>query len=143
MHLSAIGQIAEKFWVEIPKHCKDTYIDTYTIMPNHIHGIVVIECSECRDVAYNVSTNLNQSDTSRAASEISPKAGTLSVILRSYKSAVTKWCRMNGYPEFAWQQRFYEHIIRADGSLDRIREYIINNPVKWEHDKNNPVNLWF
>ncbi|MBW4597342.1 MAG: transposase [Brasilonema angustatum HA4187-MV1] len=142
MHLSTIGQIAEKFWVEIPKHCQDTYIDTYVIMPNHMHGIVVIERSECRTFGCNVSTNFNQSDISKAASEISPKAGTLSVILRSYKSAVTKWCRMNGYPEFAWQQRFYEHIIRADGSLDQIREYILYNSVKWEHDKNNPANLW-
>jgi putative transposase len=75
-------------------------------------------------------------------SQISPKPGSLSAIARSYKSAVTRWCRENGFEDFAWQSLFYEHIIRADGSLDRIREYIINNPAKWEHDKKNSANLW-
>ncbi|MEH2432992.1 MAG: hypothetical protein V7K25_01825 [Nostoc sp.] len=72
-------------------------------------------------------------------SEISPKPCSLSAIARSYKSAVTRWYRENSYEDFAWQPRFYDHIIRADVSLDRIREYIINNPIKW--DKNNPTNL--
>jgi len=49
---------------------------------------------------------------------------------------------MNNYSSFSWQPRFYDHIIRADGSLDRIRDYIINNPAKWENDKDNPANLW-
>jgi REP element-mobilizing transposase RayT len=75
-------------------------------------------------------------------SNISPKPGSLGAIARSYKSVVTRWCRENGHNHFAWQSRFYDHIIRADGSLDRIREYIINNPTKWEEDKNNPANLW-
>jgi REP element-mobilizing transposase RayT len=49
---------------------------------------------------------------------------------------------MNGYPNFAWQQRFFDKIIRADGSVDKIREYIINNPLKWDYDKNNSSGLW-
>ena len=64
-------------------------------------------------------------------SELSPKSGSLSVIIRSYKAAVTRWCRQNNYDNFAGQPRFYEHIIRNNGSLDIIREYIINNPIKW------------
>nr|WP_241994242.1 transposase [Chroococcidiopsis cubana] len=73
---------------------------------------------------------------------ISPKSGSLSAILRSYKSAVTQWCRKNGDDNFTWQPRFYDRIIRADGSLDKIREYIVNNPTKWKEDKNNPSSLW-
>jgi REP element-mobilizing transposase RayT len=73
---------------------------------------------------------------------MSPKAGSLSVIIRSYKATVTRWCNMNGYPNFAWQQRFFDKIIRADGSVDHIREYIINNPLKWDYDKNNSSGLW-
>ena len=75
-------------------------------------------------------------------SMISPKSGSLSAILRSYKSAVTQWCRKNGYDDFTWQPRFYDRIIRADGSLNKIREYIVNNPTKWEKNKNNSSNLW-
>jgi putative transposase len=155
VHLSEIGKIAAKFWAEIPQHSQHTYIDAYVIMPNHVHGIIVIdnpECRdvvidnpECRDVACNVSTlgdDFDDTDVYRNLSKISPKAGSLSVVIRSYKSAVTRWCNMNGYPNFAWQQRFFDHIIRADGSLDKIREYIINNPRKWEYDKNNSAQLW-
>jgi putative transposase len=61
--------------------------------------------------------------------------------MRSYKAAVTRWCRQHKFNNFAWQPRFYDHIIRNDGSLDKIRKYIINNPMKWEDDKNNPINL--
>jgi len=66
----------------------------------------------------------------------------LNPIIRSYKAAVSQWCKRNNYSSFSWQPRFYDHIIRADGSLDRIRDYIINNPAKWENDKDNPANLW-
>ena len=75
-------------------------------------------------------------------SEISPKTGSLGSIIRSYKAAVTRWCRQHEFNNCAWQPRFYDHIIRNDGSLAKIREYIINNPMKWEDDKNNPINLW-
>ncbi|MBE9036745.1 transposase [aff. Roholtiella sp. LEGE 12411] len=146
MRLSAIGETAQQFWSDIPNHFDYIYIDVYVIMPNHVHGIIVIdrpqnvETSQC-----NVSTkrdalcNITQR---QFMFNISPKAGSLGAIARSYKSAVTRWCRKNGFEDFGWQDRFYEHIIRADGSLDRIREYIINNPTKWNKDKNNTANLW-
>ncbi|MHC5596242.1 MAG: transposase [Nostoc sp.] len=151
--LSEIGEIAQKCWVEIPNHFEYTQIDTHVIMPNHVHGIVIIDKPLSQNVETlhcNVSTQRDriQQDTlcdvtqRQFMSEISPKAGSLSAIARSYKSAVTRWCRENGFENFAWQPRFYEHIIRADGSLDRIREYIINNPAKWQEEKNNSANLW-
>lgn len=139
MQLSAIGEIVNEFWLEIPQHSRYTYLDEYIIMPNHIHGIIAIDNPDnpCRDVAYYVSTPNN--DLSQIMSELSPKSGSLSTIIRSYKSSVTRWCKQNNYDNFAWQPRFYEHIIRNDGSLDNIREYIINNPAKWSEDKNNPI----
>ena len=158
VHLSEIGKIAKKFWVEIPQHSQHTYIDAYVIMPNHVHGIIIIdnpECREiseskdvtqCRDVPWNVSTtsgdDFDDTDVYRNLSKISPKAGSLSVVIRSYKAAVTRWCNMNGYSNFAWQQRFFDKIIRADGSVDKIREYMINNPLKWEYENNNSSGLW-
>ena len=69
-------------------------------------------------------------------SQLSPKSGTLSVIVRSYKSSVTRWCRQNGNDIFQWQSRFYENIIRDEQSLNNIRRYIINNPAKWSEDRN-------
>jgi REP element-mobilizing transposase RayT len=75
-------------------------------------------------------------------SYLAPKAGSLSVIIRSYKVAVTRWCRKNGYDNFAWQPRFYYHFIRDEQLLDQIREFIVNNPAKWDEDQDNLANLW-
>lgn len=65
---------------------------------------------------------------------ISPKPNTVSTIIRSYKSAVTRYCNQLGL-QFAWQSRFHDHIIRNDESFDRISEYIKNNPANWKEDK--------
>jgi REP element-mobilizing transposase RayT len=78
----------------------------------------------------------------RMMSEISPKTGSLGAIVRSYKSAVTRQCHQNNFDNFAWQPPFYKHIIRADGLLNRIRQYIINNPAKRTKNKENSANLW-
>ncbi|MDJ0735199.1 MAG: transposase [Nostocaceae cyanobacterium] len=190
VQLSAIGEIAQKFWADIPKHFHYTYIDAYVIMPNHVHGIVIIDRPadvvkihdngnvETRhmnvDTQYmnidtrhmnvetrhinietrhmNVETRYMNVETRNFASLQQPtdesnkfgplKPGSLQAIIHAYKSAVTRWCRQNGHDNFRWQPRFYEHIIRADESLDRIRQYIADNPAKWELDKDNPANLW-
>jgi REP element-mobilizing transposase RayT len=141
VQLTPIGEIAQKFFVEIPNYSKHIYIDAYVVMPNHVHGIVVID--KPTDIAVlrhkNREVDITQNEF---MSQISPKAGSLSTIIRSYKSAVTRWCRRNQHEYFAWQERFYESIIRADDSIDKIRQYIINNPAKWEQNKNNPPDLW-
>jgi putative transposase len=152
IHLSAIGKTAQQFWQDIPNHFLYTNIDSYTIMPNHIHGIIVIdrpqnpsnhvETLQCVETLHcNVSTK-HQLSKREFMSAISPNLGSLGAIVRSYKSAVTRWCRQNNCDHFSWQSRFYEHIIRADGSLDGVRQYIVENPAKWELDKENPANLW-
>jgi REP element-mobilizing transposase RayT len=140
MQLSSVGKIAQKFWLEIPQHSKYTYLDEYIIMPNHVHGIIAIDNpnNPCRDVACYVSTPNDDDDLSQIMSQLSPKSGSLSTIIRSYKSSVTRWCKQNNYNNFTWQPRFYEHIIRNNESLDNTRKYIINNPLKWSKDKNNP-----
>ena len=70
--------------------------------------------------------------------DLSPKRGTLSVIVRTYKGAVTRWCRQNGHADFAWQPRFYDHIIRDARALRNIRRYIAENPMRWHLDRLNP-----
>lgn len=59
---------------------------------------------------------------------------------KRYKIGVTKWCRQNDFAKFAWQKSFYDHIIRNEESLNKIREYIIYNPAKWPEDRNNIEN---
>ncbi len=172
MQLSAVGKIAQQFWAEIPNHFTHTYIDAYVIMPNHIHGIVVIDRPPTSSIIASTTTNVEtrnfaslhhheqnivshhhernsgyeqqlDTQTTDRTNKFAPlKPGSLQAIIHAYKSAVTRWCRKNGFDNFGWQPRFYDHIIRADGSLERIAQYIINNPAKWAEDREKPPNLW-
>ena len=133
MILSDSGKIAHAIWHEIPKHFLHVTLDAFVVMPDHIHGIIIID-SVCRDVACNVPTNgpnVSTNANENPMSTISPKPGSLSTIIRSYKSAVTRECNSNNLP-FSWQVRFYDHIIRDEISMERIRKYIYINPLRWE-----------
>jgi REP element-mobilizing transposase RayT len=157
MYPSEIGIQAELMWNEIPQHFPTAELGTFVVMPNHIHGIIgidnikkcdfggVVACNDRTilpidrgDVACNVPT-MPHPDTTPAKNEhmasISPKQGTLSVMLRSYKSAVTKWCNENHISNFAWQSRFHDHVIRNQEEFDRIENYILNNVANWNSDK--------
>ena len=133
MKLSQVGRIAQKHWQEIPNHFNHVYIDAYVIMPNHLHGIIIID---------RPTQKLNLSSQPTDTNKFAPlKSGSLSAVIQAYKASVTRWCRKNDDDIFRWQSRFYEHIIRNARSLENIRTYIINNPVKWSEDRNNPVNI--
>jgi putative transposase len=121
MRLSPEGIIAQQCWKQIPRHFENAELDEFVIMPNHIHGIIILN-DHGRDVQLNVPTRL------------SPKKGSLSVIMRTYKAAVTTECRRKGLSDFRWQSRFYEHIIRSDKDLDKIRDYISGNVLQWIFD---------
>ena len=122
MELSKIGLIAHKYWNEIPKHFDNVILDEMVIMPDHLHGIVVVNNNNnnlrCRGVACNAPTG------------ISPKPKSLPTIIRSFKSAVSNLSHKNQIPHFQWQRNYYEHIIRNENELNRIRQYIRNNPLK-------------
>ncbi len=150
VRLSPLGKIAEKFWLEIPQHFDFVEIDSFIIMPNHVHGIFIIKKNQfnphdvenlhARSLPKRSLPEISEDDLSKIMSDISPKKGSLSSVIRSYKSAVTRWSKLNNYDSFKWQSRFYEHIIRDEESLNNIREYILNNPIKWEEDENYRIN---
>lgn len=138
MILSDIGRITHQCWQEIPTHFPFTRIDAFVVMPNHIHGIIVI------DKPFNVETqNLAslrqnaslQNITESPKNQFGPQSKNLASIVRGCKIGVKKWATMNNIP-FQWQSRFHEHIIRNEPELNKIREYIINNPLNWETDEN-------
>lgn len=134
MKLSQVGKTAQKNWQEIPNHFNNVYIDAYVIMPNHLHGIIIIDRP-------TEKLNLMMQSTDKSNKFAPLKPGSLSAIIQAYKASVTRWCRKNDDNIFCWQSRFYEHIIRNDNSLENIRNYIVNNPLKWAEDKNNPMNI--
>ena len=121
-------------------------------MPNHLHGIIIIDAADysyknkirtgvaCNAPTDNTTDNaptITFNDLINKMSIISPKPGELSTIIRSFKSAASRIIHKNQFYDFAWQRNYYEHIIRNEFELNRIREYIINNPLNWELDRNN------
>lgn len=172
MQVSPVGAIAHVLWHEIKNHAKNVELGEFVVMPNHVHGILILNGNkgianidggdvgdgdvgdgrdvDGRDVACNVPTEtetetetgtetgtesipINHLKNEQMAA-ISPKSNTVSSIIRSYKSAVTKYCNRLGLP-FKWQSRYHDHIIRNDGSFQRISKYIMNNPLNWREDK--------
>lgn len=150
MKLSAIGKIAEKYWLEIPNHFPFVKLDKFVIMPNHIHGIVQIVGNTANDENYvnrvgtghcPVPTDVN---TRRGSifGHVAPKS--ISTLVGLFKSIVTKTinlrARNNAHNRelagFAWQSRFHDRIIRNENELNRIRKYITDNPTRWELDRN-------
>jgi putative transposase len=112
-------------------------IDTFVVMPNHVHLIVVLcgDNGDYPDTARRVPTG------KRAFGK--PQAGSLPAVIGAVKSAITR--RINLMPGHGggpvWQGRYYEHIIRNGASYEDIRRYILENPRYWPQDENNPVNL--
>lgn len=102
MNLSEIGALADAFWKQIPSHHKDVKLDESVVMPNHVHGIIEICGPE-------PEFKLLSREKKPLAS---PPKGSLGVIVRSYKAAVSRWCKQNSLP-FGWQPGFYDRSLRA------------------------------
>jgi REP element-mobilizing transposase RayT len=148
MQLSEIGKFAEQFWHEIPNHFLMVELGNFVVMPNHIHGILIMNHPvETRFIASdnNDDNNNNKNQTRLIASlqgetggfsgDKNPMIGnSISKIIRWYKGRCSFECRKIN-PNFGWQSRFHDHIIRNSRSLDNIQNYIEQNPLKWDEDK--------
>ncbi|WP_166381649.1 transposase [Polaribacter sp. 11A2H] len=139
MQLNEIGKLAEKYWMEIPEHFPFVELGNFVIMPNHTHGILIIDKQiidkQIETLQCNVSTgDKNIGAKNEQMAKISPKPGSISTIIRSYKSVVSKNARKID-PYFGWQSRFHDHIIRNNISFNNIQNYITNNPLMWNEDK--------
>ena len=154
MILNLAGALAEEYWIEIVKQFPYIELGNYQIMPNHIHGILIIDKSvaagaavETRFIASNFEDIANISETRLIASvpeevgiggfagENNPMlADTISRVIRWYKGKCTFEMRKTN-SNFGWHSRFHDHIIRNSESFERIQNYIEENPSRWEEDK--------
>jgi REP element-mobilizing transposase RayT len=126
MIMNEFGRIAEKCWIEIPIHFPNAKTDEFVVMPNHFHGIIIIN----DPVGNRHAFSLQEGNENRQHQK-------LPVIIGSFKSAVTKLTHRNYAKDFQWQKSYYDHIIRDESSLNNIRQYIRQNPTNWDMDKNN------
>ncbi len=145
MVYSDIGAIVAQEWLKTPEIRPDMNLELgeFMVMPNHFHGIIFIGNNEfnVRDAMHRVSTDDNidamhrvSTDDNIYKNEFGPQSKNLSSIIRGFKSAVTVQAKKIN-PDFGWQARFHDHIIRNPKSYDTISQYIIDNPKKWGEDE--------
>lgn len=125
MFLNDSGDIIQQEWTKTPVIRPNIRLDEFVIMPNHIHGIIIIEYSMGRGVLQYAPTKFQ-----------SPSQ-TIGAIVRGFKSTVTKQINTirNTPLKQVWQRNYYEQIIQTDADLNRVREYIVNNPKQWNNEK--------
>ncbi|MCX5971911.1 MAG: transposase [Coprothermobacterota bacterium] len=132
MQMNRWGEIADECWQAIPIHFGNVELDAVVVMPNHVHGIIMIT-----DVG---ATHASPLHSPMPTIPNGPKPRSIGAIIGSYKSGVSK--RINGtcatLGKTVWQRNYYEHVIRNEAELDLIRQYIESNPARWAEDRENP-----
>ena len=136
MQSSLIGKLAEQFWTAIPNHFSFIELGNFVIMPNHTHGILIInkpvETRHCLVHETEMETDKPKSIGQQRFQN--QGKDTISSIVGSYKSVVTKHAHKID-STFQWQPRFHDHIIRDSDSFNNIQQYIETNAANWEKDK--------
>ena len=138
MHLNRWGKYTKKCWLEIPNHYPLVELNSFIVMPNHIHGIIIFTKKNIvrKDLAL---VDEGHAPHLRTREELNYH--TLNNIVGSFKSGVTKFAHKNGYKDFSWQRSFYDRIIRNERELKNIQKYIEQNPLKSSIDEEFPENL--
>ena len=121
------GIVIRECWFSIPSHFSNVELDEFIIMPNHIHGVIII--TTYVGARHAVPLQIEQFGK--------PVRGSIPTIVCSFKSAVTKQINeLRQTPSIpVWQRNYYEHVIRNEIKLNNIREYIRDNPVNWQFDE--------
>lgn len=133
------GRIVQAAWQALPQHYPHVRLDVFVVMPNHVHGIVILAPVD------SVGAGLAGAGFKPAPTELPTiaKRHGLPEIVRAFKTFSAR--RVNaartapGTP--LWQRNYYEHVVRDEDELNRIREYIDLNPLQWDLDRENPRNL--
>ena len=136
MRLNEFGKVVAKCWDDLRDHYPLVATDAFVMMPNHVHGIVVLT-----DDADNVGAGFEPARKTCMKHVVARRP--LSEIVRGFKTfssrRVNEMRGMRGTP--VWQRNYYEHVIRNEKELTEIRHYIINNALKWDVDEENPKHM--
>jgi putative transposase len=142
MVLNAVGRMVQDTWEQMPSHYRGCGMDALAVMPNHVHGIIVI--NPAVGAGPCARPGMGQAGEPGQAQGPAPTAMSLPDLIHRFKSLTTAryrqgvtthgWHALDGK---LWQRNYYEHIIRNDDELEKIREYIATNPVRWETDWEN------
>jgi REP element-mobilizing transposase RayT len=150
MKMNDAGRMVQTIWDDMPSRFDNVESGTFSVMPNHIHGIMVL--TPCRGESCIRPSHSGGDHTGGDHKEGDHKdrpygttAGTVGRIIQAFKSISTHQytvgVKTSGWPPFPgklWQRNYWEHVVRDDSELNRIRAYILNNPAQWESDKLHP-----
>jgi putative transposase len=140
--LNELGETVQRCWLVIPQHFPSVRLDAHIVMPNHIHAIFAIRDEGAKSDLYP-EYRQRQAWRSLSAGEacLAPTGGqasiigkrTVAAIIGSFKSAATREARtLTGQRDLVvWQRGYFEHIISTESGLNQIRQYILENPMKW------------
>lgn len=135
MVLNDYGRIADEFWRSIPEHFHNVELGAFVVMPNHIHGIIVITDVEVGATQCVAPTSITKKPPR------GPKPRSIGAIVGSFKSAVSYRLNKQYNITNIWQRNFYERIIRNDDEWNKTHLYIEANPANWTEDLENPINV--
>ena|SRR6266850_4229294 len=133
MQLNDAGRIVQKAWSGLPGRFSQINVDSFVVMPNHIHGIIVVGAQ------FIAPSNTFSNRVEEAAPGTMNHTPTVGEIIRTYKAVSTRAIRCTVNVDFRWQRNYYEHIVRNEESLNHIRQYIVDNPIRWDLDRDNPA----
>jgi putative transposase len=132
MQLNDWGRCVRSVWQTLPRHFGELTLDEFVVMPNHVHGILVLSRGEAflNPISQSYSANVNASPLPPCGT----KPGSIAAIVQNFKSVSTRRInRMAGMSgRSIWQRNYYEHIIRNENALQQIRQYIASNPASWK-----------
>lgn len=139
---SKAGEIAHKFWFQIPDRFEGVNCDTFVVMPNHIYGIIKIEENRpAKEDCYLISEQYNLYKNDPETYRKKRRLMLLTKIVGWYKMNTARNINLiNNTSGRFWHRNYYEHVIRDEESLAKIRHYIITNPSRWEKDSIHPNN---
>ncbi|MFA5367672.1 MAG: transposase [Dehalococcoidia bacterium] len=144
MVLNDAGRIVAEEWMKSADIRDEIEMDAFVVMPNHIHGIIVItdRCAEIRPCVIDRRGDRPVAPTTGPATR-GPKPKSVGSFIGGFKPIVTKRVNeLHNTPgQKLWQRNYYEHVIRDEDDLNRIRRYICDNPARWAEDENNPEQM--
>ncbi|HEU4759378.1 MAG TPA: transposase [Dehalococcoidia bacterium] len=133
--LNSCGDIVQACWDDLPNHYEQVTLDAFVVMPNHVHGLILISDA----IVVVVGAGFKPAPTKPAPT----RRHGLPEIVRAFKTfssrRINELRGVSGAP--VWQRNYYEHIVRHEEELQRIRQYVHENPFKWSEDPDNPSNL--
>lgn len=140
MRLNEIGAMIQTWWLELNRRFPTLKTDSFVVMPNHVHGVILLTKDVGADLCVGPSTGNVDSRPPRTKT-----AASLPAIVQWFKTMTTneylREVQQSGWPPFRrrlWQRSYHDHIVRSPESLDRIRRYIADNPSRWSTDRENP-----